>query len=362
MYRKNHLYTLSAIVCFIFLIPALSVAASPNWYALGAKAAIEAFALIKKSPGPGNGEIIVLTNAGYAEVSGQSTNECLDGLSRMTGAERGNNTLIEIHSSYVQPLWFAVYHKRSGRCAYLQLDPEPDEKWLANPFSASASDIFGIMSAEKIQAAYLYANPEEFGEKFTQKVFGGNEFRIVTITNAIAAGAPAYAVRSFEFHDHYCPGVTSGILMVNYIKKHFVKDAYFVQAVSPWCKEDALMVLLNATPGKSGYSVTYPNDEDKAKWKEGFETAATIVYGQSTETGKWEGILLGFEWGQTACPEYGDSTINKLCSDLYYLDRLNTPESYVKVLKRFELPEGETPKDWARPGIDPMVKLGLTEE
>jgi hypothetical protein len=27
--------------------------------------------------------------------------------------------------------------------------------------------------------------------------------------------------------------------------------------VDPWCKEDALLVLLNATPGKKGYAISY---------------------------------------------------------------------------------------------------------
>ena len=62
-------------------------------------------------------------------------------------------------------------------------------------------------------------------------------------------------MRAFEFHDHYCPGVTSGVLMIQYLKKHFPpgKRGYCVHTIDPWCKEDALLVLLNATPCKKGY-------------------------------------------------------------------------------------------------------------
>lgn len=331
------------------------------WKSVGVQAVTQAMSMMKsQGASPKTGEMIVLTNAGYAEVEGHPTHACLDGLAQAAGVSRGGHTLIEIHSAWNQPLWFAIYDKGSGLCSYLQGDPA-----LLNAASSESlsSDIFAVKVAENIKAENLYAAPAEYAEKFDSGIFGGNEFRIVTIVNAIEAGAPGYAVRSFEFHDHYCPGVTSGILMANYVKKFFPKDSYFVQSISPWCKEDALLVMMNATPGKKGYAVTYATDEDKAKWMEGFEIAATIIYGKNAESEIWEGVLLGFEWGgETGCVEYGNSVLDKLCTDLYYLDYLDTPESYVKVLKEFEIPEGETPQIWARPGVDPMAKLGLIQE
>jgi formylmethanofuran dehydrogenase subunit E-like metal-binding protein len=33
-------------------------------------------------------------------------------------------------------------------------------------------------------------------------------------------------------------------------------DTCFVQGIQPWCKDDALMIMLNTTPGKTGYAVT----------------------------------------------------------------------------------------------------------
>ena len=44
---------------------------------------------------------------------------------------------------------------------------------------------------------------------------------------------------------------------------------------------------------------------------------------------------------------------------LWYLERLDQPELFVSIIKSFELPEGVTSKDWARPGVDPMKKLDL---
>ena len=43
------------------------------------------------------------------------------------------------------------------------------------------------------------------------------------------------------------------------------------------------------------------------------------------------------------------------------VDKLDRPEEFVREIRRFELPAGQTPKDWARPGVDPMKLLGLSE-
>ena len=123
-----------------------------------------------------------------------------------------------------------------------------------------------------------------------------------------------------------------------------------------------MLVLLNATPGKNGYAVTYPSDADKAKWKPEAKNAATIVYRQNDKTKRWEGRVFGFDWVETSCPKTENGVIDKLCADLWYLDRMDAPEKFVQVIKEFELPEGVTPKDWARPGVDPMANLQLIKD
>lgn len=72
--------------------------------------------------------------------------------------------------------------------------------------------------------------------------------------------------------------------------------------------------------------------------------------------------MLAFEWAETSCPETGSSYVDKLCSDLWYLEEMDTPESFISVIKAFEMPEGLAPKDWARPGMDPLEELGLIKK
>ena len=330
------------------------------WKTVGQNASLKAIQMLKeKVSWISAKDLIALSNAGYVEINREITMGALDGLSQTLGVSRGDNSLVEIHSAAEKDLWFAVYHQRSGYCVYLQVDPDALDSGLSTG-QRDRQSIFSIAVMEQINAEHLFENAEVYAEKFSNSIFGGNEFRIVTICNAVANDAPAYAVRSFEFHDHYCPGVTSGIFMALYMRDFYPLSSggsYFVQAVQPWCKEDALLSMLNATPGKGGYSVTYPTDEDIAGWPEWASDAANIIYRQDPDTGNWVAVVLGFTWGETGCPDYGNSVLTKLCTDLWYLDRFDQPEEFVTVLKEIELPEGAEPKDYARPGVDPILLL-----
>ncbi|MBN1568825.1 MAG: hypothetical protein JXA73_13330 [Acidobacteria bacterium] len=340
----------------------LPASAEGQWESIGRYAAETALDLIKKASvkKPSKGSMIAMTNAGYAQVNGASTQAALDGLASVTGASRGKNTLIEINTSSWTPLWFAVFDKESGYCAYLEPNPAEASKPAAGSKKFSPA-LFLIAAAERIDAQYLYKHASDYNAKFNSRVFGGNEFRIVSIANAVAAGAPEYVVRTFEVHNHYCPGVTSGILMAQYVKTHFPspKSGYFVLALEPYCKEDALMLLLNAKPATKNYAVLYPTDSDKALRVPEAKNASTIVCRKNEKTGRWEGLVLAFEWPVTSCPETGNDIVDKLCADLWYLERIGRPEDYVKVVKEFELPEGVKPTDWTKPAQDPLKGIGL---
>ncbi len=333
------------------------------WEIVGKRAATQALAMMGSQTHPGKKELIALTNAGYAEVNGSSTEAALDGLAEITRTSVGGNTLIAIQSIYSAPLWFAVYDPASGKCAYLQVNAASCAQF-PHFVSLPASQLFEIQAVENIGYDYLMAHQSEFEAKVAQKVFGGNEFRIITIGNAAAVGAPAYVIQAIKFHDHYCPGVTSGLVMVNWLKKNFVLTpggAYFVQGIDPWCKEDALMVLLNATPGKKTYAACYATAADKLTWIDQVKNASTIIYRQNGTTKNWDGVVLGFKWAANTGCESCTPTVQKLCMDLWYLERLDQPESFVEVLHTFTLPAGSDPKSYAGPGVDPMKKLGLTQ-
>lgn len=343
------------LVCAAVVLPPAASAAEPSaayekWNSVGVEAAERAAAMMTRlGASPQKGAMIVLTNAGYAEVNGARTAAALDGAASVTGASRGRHTLVEIRTGAGVPLWFAVYDPSSGLCAYFEASPTGPE------------GTFRTTAVERIDAAYLRTHPAETKAKFDRAPFGGNEFRIVSIANAVAAGAPDDVMRVLEFHDHYCPGVSSGILMARYLKKRFPpgKGGYFIHSVDRWCKEDALMVMLGVSPARGDYAVHYPSEADKKRRLDSIAGADTLVYRQNDATGRWEALLLAFEWAETPCPDTGNGIVDKLCADFWYLERLDKPEGFIKVLKRIDLPEGFFPRDGARPGIDPLERLGL---
>jgi formylmethanofuran dehydrogenase subunit E-like metal-binding protein len=364
----NSIKTIRAILCVSLMLTIFSGCSGPagpqkenksanlnKWELIGKMAGEKAVALIQKSSITlKNDNLIVLANAGYSEINGHSTQAALDGITGISGVSRGKNTLVEIHSAPWAPLWFAVFDRASGYCAYLEVrDSEniiPDRP---------GEGIFDISSVERIDPDYLYSNASEYKDKFDNKIFGGNEFRILTIANAIAKGAPAYVVRTLEFHDHYCPGVNSGIIMANYIKKYFPCDdtGYFIQSVTPWCKEDAFQVMLNVTAGKRSYSIYHPSDSDLEARRPDLKDINTIVYRHEKNSDHWQGIALAFVWADTNTPSTGNGLIDKMHDALWYLDHLDTPENFVKVIKSFDLPKDTRPEEWARPGVDPLDKI-----
>ncbi len=323
-----------------------------DWKSAGEKASDKAIAMIKKAGAAVKKEnLIVLTNAGYAEADGVSTQGALDGITKVTGVSRGKNTLVELHTAPWAPLWFAVYDRASGFCAYLEADPQ-------NPVK------YNTAAVERIDAEYLYTHAPDYNEKFKKNVFGGNEFRILTIANAAAKGAPASVIRTVEFHDHYCPGVNSGIFMVNYIKKNFPPDdkGYFIQSVTPWCKEDAFQVMLNVTLGKKSYSIYHPSDSDIDARENNLKDVNVIVYRHDKKMDRWEGIALVFNWPDKSSKSTGNGLIDKVRESLWYLENIDKPEDFVRIAKSFKLPEGTAPVDWARPGVDPLKKISKAEK
>ncbi|MCI5142051.1 MAG: hypothetical protein D3909_10090, partial [Candidatus Electrothrix sp. ATG1] len=237
-----------ALLCILFLAVPLCSAWAGNikhaeneytfWKEVGVQASFKAAEMIRAEASRFNiDDCLALTNAGYAEIDERATTGALDGLTSVLKVGRGNHTLVELQSAPTSALWFAVYDKKSGYVAYLEVDPDAaTEDEIENN-----TDLFSTAVTEQVNAEHLYANAAEYADKFNSKIFNGNEFRVVTVANAVSVGVPTSVVRSFELHDHYCPGVTSGILMAEYIKKNLPSEkGYFVQTIQPWCKEDAL--------------------------------------------------------------------------------------------------------------------------
>ena len=352
---------LSLIILILCVAPGWAKA--PNYdaaFSLGTAASERAAELLEANWSAQ--DAIVLTNAGFARPGEHSSRGCLDGLAQATGTSVGASTLLRLQSRFDQPLWFAFYLQNSGRCAYLQLDSEQAAQALAG--RCSGKPAFALEQSTRIDADFLLKDPEAFQAECRQGLFGGNVFRVVTAANAAVAKCPDELITAIEVHDHYCPGVTSGVLLVRFIRNRLFPDDpetnCFVLGLDPWCKEDALITLLNATPGKKGYGVIYPDKDGVAAWPEPLNQASTAVFFQK-EGQPWQGWILGFDFAKAkklySGPKTAGKILNKLGMDLWFLEYLDRPETFVSVLKTVEFKAGQSPKMLLRPGVDPVDLL-----
>jgi len=195
----------------------------------------------------GDSNILAMTDAGYAiiggEAGGKTTEECIDGVIASSGCTIGKGNLLLIHRSKVKPLWFAFFNKSSGQCVYLEVNNSVFGLSVAEVEALPDDKVFTKIAKANIRGAdELFANPGAW-----PKVFGGNEFSIITIANVWAKGAPYEFLKAAEFHNHICPGLTSGYIIVKYLDENLPlqspNDRYEIIACPPWCKKTMLFKL-----------------------------------------------------------------------------------------------------------------------
>lgn len=335
------------------------------------RAAEESWKMMGEKPG----ELLVLTNAGYNVLGNYTTEACLDGLTSATGCTAGRGSLLDVHTSREKPLWFFFFDKHSGLSVFCEVNGaaaiELINKQGAGLAAVPAEKLFARLALENVSAEKLLADPAAWNKKVEEKVFGGLESGIVSIANVAAKGAPHDFIKATLFHDHLCPGVTSGYLLANYLKKEFPlrspEESYYVLAMPPWCKDDALTVLLNTTPGKSGLAVVPVDAKTKESLKPGAKNLAGVYFRYNSKTGKGEGLVLAYDFDRASSLSgidlnKGFAWESRLKSDLWYMDYFDRPELFISVISKFELKEGEVPSDYAKAGVNPLVKLDLLKK
>jgi formylmethanofuran dehydrogenase subunit E-like metal-binding protein len=249
----------------------------------------------------GNPNILAMTDAGHVivggEVGGKTTEECIDGVIASSGCTIGKANLLLIHRSKEKPLWFAFFNKSSGECVYLQVNSSVFDMTAAEVKALPDDKVFKIAKAN-IGADKLLNEPEAWQQKMNAEVFGKNEFTIITIPNVWAKGAPYELLKTVEFHNHICPGVTSGTSgynIIEYLDENLPlqssKQNYEIIGCPPWCKDDAFQVIFDKTVGKR-FVAMHLTPEDSAQ----LPGAAGIYirWDKTTDTG--HGLVLAFNW------------------------------------------------------------------
>jgi formylmethanofuran dehydrogenase subunit E-like metal-binding protein len=358
-YRKVRSFgvwlALAATLTFCFSTAVLAASAQyGNAVKLGQAASAQASGMLGMDWS--QAEVIAVTNAGYAMPGENSTKGCLDGIAEATGATVGACTLLTLQSRFDQPLWFAFFSKKTGQCVYLEYESARAAKALQgeSPESIKA----GVAQMARIDADYLFAHAADFSAQLKKGLFGNNAFRIVTTANAAARNCNSETLKAIQVHDHFCPGVSSGIVLANYVRHNLLPSpdaGCFVLSVNPWCKEDALTTLLNATPGKRSYAVVYPTGKQRAAWPAPLNRACSVIFTQQKGQ-PWHGTVLGFDFSKAKAEygkkSFGNKVLDKLHADLWFMDNMDRAEAMVEPLKEFDLAAGMMPRDLMQPGTD----------
>jgi len=351
---------------------------------VGFKAADKAMRELRFEKGDLN--ILALTDAGYIAKIGEHTTEAaLDGVMMASGLSRGKGSLVNVHKPYNSPLWFAFFDKKSKDCVYLEAKSDVLETYLDKEktgrdaalrdfMKLKDKEIFARMAKENIDADRLLSNPAAWQNKMVAKVFGGNEFSLITICNLWAMGLPNDFLKVAELHDHICPGLTSGYLIAEYLKKGLPSSdprrEYTIIAIPPWCKDDALIQILETNVGHKRLYVKHLTKEQMGQLPEYAKNVANVIIRWEKGAEKGEGIVVAFDWDK-AFKDTGTSRKDlkafdsyrwwymRLKMDIWMMDYLDKPEALISTIKEFTVGSPAEIDKLKSAGVNPLVELGI---
>lgn len=304
----------------------------------------------------GDPRLGILTNAGYVSLRGGMTEALVDILQNETGASLGKGNLLFVHSSQRDPLKVALFRRDTGDCVFIKDDGKGLQKVFANLSPERATD------------------PNKWGE--IQGAFGRDAFAFASILGAWAKGAPHDLLKAAEFHNHLCPGVTSGYFIARFIQGRFPLgegQSYRFIACPPWCKDDAIQVLLDLTPGKKGLYVMDLSEEQKEALPDPDVAGILVLWDEGKKAGR--AVILEFNWeeayrvsgvkpeeirpkGGMGNPLFWTSRIKAALGLIPYSDQ---PERFVGILGEYEI-DAQGLDRLCRAGSNPYDVVGYTKE
>ncbi len=240
--------------------------------------------LTRDAPG-----FLLLTNAYYGRFNGKTAEIFRDVLAEETGCSAGRRTLLDVHTPYNEPLWFALYHKDRGKLIF--------SKWVDGAFQSQIVDA----SPDKILTTEMWreASSGLIGKKTL--------FQVVSISLAWAGGADWPIIKAAGFHDHICPGVNIGYLIHHHLKKQMPAgkgDKYVFFGALPKCYMDTLQMVYDATLGKQmAYGITM-SEEQLAAYRSQGAVPSVIALKVNHRADTCSGAVYGFDW-ETVMNELG---------------------------------------------------------
>lgn len=342
----------------LFCAPVMAVSPNTgNMEALGENAA--KIAMEKLNFEYGDPGVAVFTDAGRVIVDGQTTEKAVSGITKISGLQNGDNTLFQINRAEWDDLWFYFYNRETGKGLYLE--PKASFFKLSDGAvdSLPAESAFSTIS---LVSGDIYRMLEDTDAgNVTQEALGGNAFSLLSLSNAWAYGAPYDLMYAASLHNHFCPGVSSGYILVKYVEDKLpLTDgtSYTVISNPTWCKEDVYPTLWDMTPGKGGVpsSVVFTAEDSTYLTEEyGIRPAGIFVlWDEQANSGK--GLALGFQFDESEWT--GPSWGQKIYMTAEMVQNLDNPGDYVKVMKEFTV-DSEMLSELENPLNNPYKVIGM---
>jgi len=267
----------------------------------------------------GDPNLLVLTDAPYVRVNNKSSLAFLETVQEETGCTVGKSNLLFYQRPQNHPLRFLLMAKTSGKGVIISRE---NDAWLS----------------ENVQLDAATISKAAFWEE-SKKLHAGKDISTLAAIAAVwAKNAPYDFLKSAELHNHICPGLTSGYLIAHYIQNNIPlheDERYTVIASPVWCKEDALQVILDCTPGKHGLIVKPLGKEAVERISFANPAAIVLVYNSKTKSGKGYALSFNFDDIRAGVPK--DSP--KVATVLASLEFLDQPEKFVTNAASFNLNE-----------------------
>jgi len=228
----------------------------------------------------GDRNLLVLTNAGYGQIGQRSTEAFLDVAMRESGCTMGTRSLLAVHTSVTEPLWFSIYRKDTGKLVFF--------KWTGTHFNEQVIDASPstILTPDGWKGA-------------SSGLIGQRAFSVVSVSMTWAVGPPWTLLHAATFHDHFCPGVNSGYIAGRYLMEKMPLGAgerYVFVAAPGKCAADALQVMFNTTAGKSSGYAMAAGKKTLAKYASGGVEPSMVAMRVNKKADVCQGMVLGFDW------------------------------------------------------------------
>lgn len=327
-------------------------------YAAGAMAATDVRGLIREGiqelgVEKGARELCAVTDATYVKLKGETTEGYVDIIREETGCSVGRGNLLFFHRPVDYPLVIALQREDTGEAFLVKKDGEQTKTTWFN----IAGDRAG--------------NPEHYGE--LMDLLGGDTFSVVTILTSHAKGAPFDFLKCCEYHNHYCPGLTSGYLIARLIRNRYPTgpgEQYIWFACPPWCKDDAVSTALDVTPGKRSLYVKAMAEGQPTEGRKGRWAGVMVIWNGKDKTGR--AVVLQYDFKGALAPAglepsdlrpKGGKTnpaffTARIKSAWALIPCLDQPERFVSVAEAVEVTPAML-KKMKMAGVDPYEVLGI---